>query len=168
MLLSSSVIALASAAVLLADGCAVPASSSTPSASEASVTAQQGTFTRLLAQNTSGYIEPAEVVIRDRAALESAWRVLHAGNQGAELPSVDFARSTLALIAVGERPTGGHALRVDRVTRQGNTAVVHYTMTRPGPSCMTTQAITAPVELISMPRVEGEVRFQQAVVVEPC
>jgi hypothetical protein len=169
MPLSPVLFVLASASLTLADGCQSSASSSsTPASAEAQVTAVQDTFTRILSQNSSGYPESAEVVIRDRAALEAAWRALHAGNQVAELPAVDFGKSTLVLIALGGYSTGGHALRVDRVTRQGDAAVVHYTVTRPGPSCMTTQAITSPVELISMPRAAGEVRFQQAVVVEPC
>lgn len=168
MLLSHSIMALTSAAMLLADGCSTPVASSTPNAAETTVTRDQVTFTRLLAQNTSGYMEHSEVVIRDRSGLEGVWRVLHAGNQGAELPSVDFAKSTLVLIALGERTTGGHALRVDRVTRQGESAVVHYTVTRPGPGCMTTQVITSPVELISIARVTADVRFRRADVVESC
>ena len=166
MLLSSTVIALASTMLVLADGCAAPPASTTTA--EATVTGQQQSFTRLFSQSTSGYPEPAEEVIRDRRALEAVWRALHSGNQGAELPAVDFARSTLVLIAVGERSTGGHAIRVDRVTRKGDAAIVHYTVTRPGPGCMTTQVMTAPAELISIPRIGGEVRFQPTSVVEPC
>jgi hypothetical protein len=168
MPLLSSALVLATAALLLADGCSPPAASSTPSGAEAAVSTEQQSFTRLLLQNSSGYVEPAEVVIRDRPALEAAWRILNAGSQGGEPPAVDFGKSTLVLIALGEHSTGGYALHVDRVTRQGSAAVVHYTVTRPGAGCMTTQAITAPVELISMPRVAGEVRFQPTDVVERC
>ena len=128
----------------------------------------QSTFTRILAQNYSGYLEPAEIVLRDHAALEAAWRVLFAGNQGTPLPSVDFSRVTLVLLALGERSTGGHALQIDRVTKEGDNAVVHYTVKRPGAGCMTTQVITAPTELISIPRVAGEVRFEKTEIVEPC
>ena len=128
----------------------------------------QSSFTRILAQNTSGYPEPAELVLRDRAAFETAWRTLFSGNQGTPLPAVDFTKSTLVLLALGEQRTGGHAVRFDRVTRQGGAAVVHYTVTQPGPGCMSTMMITSPVELVSVPRISGEVRFEKAVVVEPC
>jgi hypothetical protein len=149
----------------------VPAASPSPQSPASSAPPPapvQSTYTRILAQNTSGYLEPTELVLRDHAALEAAWRILFAGNQGTPLPPVDFSRSTLVLLAMGERSTGGHGLRIDRVTREGDAAVVRYTVTRPGPGCMTTQVITAPTELISMPRVAGTVHFQKTEVVEAC
>ena len=128
----------------------------------------QSSFTRILAQNTSGYPEPAELVLRDHAALEAAWRTLFAGSQGTPLPVVDFKKATLVLLALGEQRTGGHSVHFDRLTTQGSTAVVHYTATKPGPGCMTTMMVTSPVDLVSVPRIAGAVRFEKREVVEPC
>jgi hypothetical protein len=128
----------------------------------------QADFTRILAQNTSGYAERVELVVRDRKAFESAWRTVFAGNQGAPLPEVDFARSIVVLIALGEQRTGGYSVEVDRVARTGDAAVVHYTVTGPGPGCMSTMMITSPVEIVSMPRVAGTVSFSRTTKVEPC
>jgi hypothetical protein len=168
MLLPLSTCLLAVATLWLADGCGAPAQSAPGDSASLAVSDDQSSFTRLLAQNTSGYPEPAELVLRDRAALESAWRTLFAGNQGTPLPAVDFGRSTLVLLALGEKNSGGHAVRVDRVTRKGSTALVQYTVTQPGPGCMTTMMVTSPVELISIPRVAGEVRFARSTVIDRC
>jgi hypothetical protein len=122
----------------------------------------------LLAQQTSGFTEPVELVLRDRAALADAWRTLHAGLPGNPPPSVDLVSRMVVLVALGERSTGGHDVRVDGVVPDGDGATVRYTVTQPGPGCMTTQMITSPVVAVSVPRVAGDVRFERRTATQAC
>jgi hypothetical protein len=128
----------------------------------------QSSFSRVLTQNASGFDEPAELVIRDRAALESAWARAFNQVQGNPAPAVDFSRETVILVALGPRTSGGHAVRVDAVTRSGESAVVRYTATSPGPDCMSTQALTSPVEVVRTARIGGAVRFARHDAVQRC
>lgn len=128
----------------------------------------QPSFTRVLTQKASGFDEPAELAIRDRAALESAWARLFNQVQGNPAPAVDFTRETVILVALGRRSSGGYGVHVDAVTRSGDGAVVRYTATSPAPDCMTTQALTSPVEVIRAPRIGGTVRFERRDAVQRC
>jgi hypothetical protein len=125
-------------------------------------------FTRILTQRTSGFDEPAELVIRDRAALESAWSRVFNQVVGDPPPAVDFARETVILVATGGASSGGHSVQVDAIDRSGDGAVVHYTATSPAPGCMTTQSLTSPVDVVRTSRIAGQVRFDRRNVVQPC
>ena len=128
----------------------------------------QSSFHRMLTQKSSGFDEPAELVIRNRAALESAWARLFDQVQGNPAPAVDFTRETVLLVALGRRSSGGYAVRVDAVTRRGESAVVRYTVTSPGPGCMSTQALTSPVEVVRTTRLSGAVRFARRDLEQRC
>jgi hypothetical protein len=131
-------------------------------------TPPQSSFTRILTQHTSGYDESAELVIRDRGQLESAWKTLFNGIPGNTPPTVDFAKEMVVLVALGSRSSGGYAAHVDAITRGADGAVVHYTATRPGSGCMTTQSLTSPVDVVRTARVAGKIRFERREVVQPC
>ena len=145
-----------------------PTPTSAAPAAGADVRPDQPTLTRLASATTSGFTEPAELVLRDAPALAEAWRTLHGGIPAESPPAVDLARDMVVLVALGERSSGGHAVRVDGVSPAGDGATVRYTATRPGASCMTTMEITSPVDAVRVPRVDGAVRFERRDVVREC
>jgi hypothetical protein len=125
-------------------------------------------FIRILTQRTSGFDEPTELVIRERAPLESAWVRAFNMVQGNPPPAVDFSRETVILVAAGARSSGGNDVRVEAVTRSADGAVVRYRVTKPGPGCTTTQSLTSPVEVVRTPHIAGHVRFDRRETVRPC
>ena len=144
-------------------------SAAAPSPTPAGATVStQPPFTRLATAETSGFTEATELVVRDASAAAQAWQRLHQGVPGTAPPAVDFSRQMIVLLALGERSTGGHAVRFDSLTVDPAGAVVRYTATSPAPSCMTAQMITSPVEAVLVPRVDGEVRFERRSVVQAC
>ena len=150
-------------------GAAPPASAPRSDSTTRQMTAPaQPAFTRVLAQRMSGFDEPAELVIREQSALESAWSRVHNQVQGNPPPAVDFARETVLLVALGRASSGGHDVHIDAVARTGDEAVVRYTATRPGPGCMTTQALTSPVDVVRVPRIAGSIRFERRDAVQRC
>jgi hypothetical protein len=94
--------------------------------------------------STSGLTAPAREVIRDDGAYARFWAGLGAG----ERPSVDFSRDVVIAVAAGQQPTGGHAITVNRVVRQGAGLAVEVLTTNPGAGCMTTQQLTQPVDVV--------------------
>ena len=125
-------------------------------------------FTRILSAATSGFSEPAEMVLRDRASLSGAWSTLANGVAGNPPPNVNFARTMLVLLALGPRGTGGHSIHVDSVQASGNDLVVHYTVTSPGRDCVSVQMLTSPVAVISIERNSGDVHFKRRSMVGTC
>jgi hypothetical protein len=92
----------------------------------------------------SGLDSPARKVIRDDSTYAQFWQALGAGQR----PAVDFTRDVVIAVAAGQRPTGGHAIAVERVARAGKSMTVQVVETVPGPGCWTTQQITQPVDVV--------------------
>lgn len=122
-----------------------------------------GSLVRLHAARQSGFAEPATLVVQDAGAWRSAWEQVLPRRSGAPEPppAVDFRRFTVLVVALGERPNGGYAVRVDAAEpAAAGGLVVRYTVTRPSPDAITTQVITSPVEVVRVPRATGPVRFE--------
>jgi hypothetical protein len=113
--------------------------------------------------------EPGVRVLRDRAAWEAAWRELQAGLAAGPAPAVDFGREMVVVVAAGQKSSGGHAVRVDGTSQGADGGlVVHVTATSPGEGCMSTMALTSPVDVVRVPRAPGAVRSVTRNVAEPC
>jgi hypothetical protein len=87
------------------------------------------------------------LVIRDPATWAHFWSELGAGVR----PEVNFSRDLVIAVASGERPTGGHDVYVQQVTRSGGDLRITVLETSPGPDCMTTMARTQPVDVVMVP-----------------
>ncbi len=122
----------------------------------------------LYASASSGHETAARLVVRDPDEWLAVWRRLHGDQQADQPPPVDFTRAVVAVIALGERPSGGHAVRVDGSAEAGGEVVVYATAVAPGPTCMTTQQITAPAVAARVGRGDGRVRIELRRETRPC
>ena len=110
----------------------------------------------------------SEFVIQDIDEYTRRWRGIVQGSPDAAMPAVDFSKTTVLLVALGSRNTGGHTVRIDSVVSASSAITVFYTTTSPGSRCMSMQMLTAPVEVISVDRVPGAVRFRKKSVTGAC
>jgi hypothetical protein len=65
-------------------------------------------------------------------------------------------------VRLGHRPTGGHAISVTRITRDGPTLTLRCEITEPKDGMIVTQALTYPANVVSVD--EGLVRGIRVVV----
>jgi hypothetical protein len=107
----------------------------------------------------SGIYKPEQVVIRTDAEWQSLWQ-RHA--PGRTAPAVDFSKNMVVAVFLGSRPSGGYAVQISGVRTVGNTLVVQWNESRPGPGQVAAQVITSPAHIVAVPRHAGEVRFEQA------
>lgn len=86
-----------------------------------------------------------------------------------QIPPVDFGRERLVVIALGERPSGGHEVTLELVRNEGSTTLVVHEHS-PGPKCMTTMALTHPVALgvLDEPLDRDSVRFEERASIKDC
>ena len=122
---------------------AAPASAA-PGAGYAPYGVQPLQIRRIGEYSTSGITTPARLVIRDDSSYARFWASLGAG----ERPAVDFSRDLVIAVAAGQQATGGHGIVVERVTRTADGLAVEVVETTPGAGCVTTQALTQPVDVI--------------------
>jgi hypothetical protein len=88
-------------------------------------------------------------VIRDGNSWSDFWSELGMGDR----PEVDFNRDVIVAIAAGQRSSGGYEIAVDRVRQADGELTVEVVETAPGPNCITTTALTQPVDVVAVPAV---------------
>lgn len=120
--------------------------------------------------SSSSLRAPQRTVIGDMTAWRAEWSRLWAGAASAPpLPAVDFSREVIVLAALGERPTGGYQILIDSATTASEGGVVvHVRTVSPGARCGVYHALTQPVDLARLPRVQGPVTFRDRAVVANC
>ena len=124
---------------------------------------------RLVHAYYSGFNQPARTVIRDEESWRSAWATYYTGMLPIVSPPViDFSSSTVVLVALGSRSTGGYDITVSRVARDAGIVYVEVTSTSPGDKCYTTQAFTQPVDIVVVPHTVDEAVFVERKTVHQC
>lgn len=120
-------------------------------------------------RHSSGLEDSARTVVRDAQAWSALWAQIVANHSPTPpVPSIDFSREMLIVAAMGTRNTGGYSIKVESVSGSSTELVATVTATSPGRSCMTTQAFTAPVDIMRVPRSELPVRFVEQRSVNEC
>lgn len=117
----------------------------------------------------SGFTAPARLVVRSEAEWRDAWaRIYQRRMPTPALPAVDFAREAVLVAALGERPSGGHGIVVDSVYDTGAELQAVVRRTSPGAGCMTTGALTQPVDAVRIPATSKSVKFVDRDQVNDC
>lgn len=78
------------------------------------------------------------VTFRDDGALQ------HSGRVSAGIEAVPVGRGLRISVYQGEQPSGGYAIRIERITRAGDELRVHAAFITPAPGAIVTQALTSP------------------------
>jgi protease stability complex PrcB-like protein len=95
----------------------------------------------------TGIGESRRLVIRDANAWAEFWSELGVGDR----PDVDFTQNVVVAVATGQRPSGGYEIAVDRIHQANGELTVDVVETAPGPNCMSTAALTQPVDVVVVP-----------------
>lgn len=107
--------------------------------------------------SNSRVTEARYVIARDYEQFRQLWKE-HNGSLE-QLPEVDFQSEMVAGIFMGERSTGGYAVTIDEVLKEGETFKFYYSESEPPEGSMTIQILTAPAHLIALPRSEAYPEF---------
>ena len=99
----------------------------------------------------TGINERRRLVIRDANGWAAFWSELGVG----ERPAVDFTRDLVVAVAAGQQSSGGHEISVSQVTSTNGELRIEVVETSPGPNCMTTTALTQPVDVVVVPAVDA-------------
>lgn len=108
----------------------------------------------------SGIAMEQNVVIQDASAWAALWEK-HKKNHVPvpALPSIDFSQQIILGVFLGTRPTGCYSVLIQRIYTDGGTVFVEYKESTPSADAICTQALTAPSELVAVPRMGQPVVF---------
>jgi hypothetical protein len=119
--------------------------------------------------DNSGMRESERLVVRDETTWRTVWAAIWRNSTTVpEVPSIDFAREMLVVAALGQRGTGGFGILVESARMTNDGLAVRIRTFAPGARCVTTQALTQPVDVARLPRSDGAVRFRDVAVVVDC
>lgn len=120
-------------------------------------------------RSNSALEDSARIVVRTSAEWTTLWNRIVANHAPKPpVPAIDFEKEMLLVAAMGTRPTGGHAIEIEAVDRDGSSITASVRTRSPGKNCMTTQALTAPVAIVRIPRSDLPVRFVEEHIVTSC
>ncbi len=93
--------------------------------------------------------------VLDEPHFVEVWELAH----GTEtpMPSVDFATHEVLAVFDGERTSGGYEVAVEQILDVGTVREVNIVRTAPGASCITTQALTSPFQMVVVPKTDNRI-----------
>lgn len=126
-------------------------------------------FVSVLKLQYSGLVEEVQEVLKSRADWANLWSAATSGfDPSRDVPAVDFGRDVVLVAALGRRPTGGYEVFFTAVYEDKEYLYAIVTEVSPGIGCLTSQAFTAPVAIVTVPRREKPVRFVERADVRNC
>jgi hypothetical protein len=119
--------------------------------------------------SNSGVATAEQTVIRTSNAWQDLWRRIHSIRRPAPaLPAINFDREMVIFVAMGQQTSGQHAIVITGTEFEGQRFVVRVTQSRPGPGCIVTLGLTAPVDLAIVPRDDSQPEFEVRQVQSDC
>ena len=100
--------------------------------------------------NAAAAPERKNIAAYDEEGFARLWAMAHIEGS-TPMPDIDFSKQYVIGVFAGTKSSGGHSIAVSRVSDSGDTRTVAITLTKPGPGCITSQAITSPYQIVSVP-----------------
>lgn len=108
-------------------------------------------FTVLAEGNYSGSItERKNFRIRSEAELQELWRMVYTTGGPAAAP-VNFEKSEVLAVFDGTHASGGYGIEVESIEDSRAVRTIHIVHTAPDDSCLTTESISSPFQMIVVP-----------------
>lgn len=115
----------------------------------------------------SGLEDRARLVVRDEQTWTQVWsRIVANHSPRPATPRVDFSTKMVLVAAAGTKRSGGHDIEITGFDAAASSASVLNVV--PGNTCMTTAALTTPVDIVLVPRVAREVAWEERELAREC
>ena len=122
---------------------------------------------------TAGFVsDQLRIVVRDRDTWVEVWKRINSGpnSQNAPpMPEIDFTQEILVVAAMGFRPTSGYQITIDAaylIESYPRLEVVVRSVENT--RCGGFTVITAPIDIVRIPRTDRPVVFRETQVVADC
>jgi hypothetical protein len=115
--------------------------------------AMQAVSSDIAAYLYSGMKDRHRLAVPDSQAWTALWRqVTQNILPPVPVPAIDFNTDAVIIASMGMRPTGGYSIEIESVQAAEGTLYVTVLERSPGTNCVVTQAVTAPVHAVRVPR----------------
>ena len=86
--------------------------------------------------------------VTDARSFKELYRALNIEN----IPEVDFSKSNVVALYMGQRNTGGYSITIETMRADGETTYLKKKETTPEPGSMVSMALTAPYVIVAIPK----------------
>lgn len=132
-------------------------------------TPQEISFATIKSSENGGFENKTTQVISSKDEFEKVWKQAWVRFSDApEIPTIDFSKKQVLLIAIGAKNNGGFGLEIDKIVANKTNLTVNYIETKAGENCMTTQAIVFPFELIEIEKTSKKIVFSSSEKINDC
>ena len=113
----------------------------------------------ILVQGEQGnFVDAQEKVLTNATALGEVMTIINSTRKPPiETPNIDFSKEYVGLIALGQKNTGGYAIKIANIRNVDQEMVVY--LQQPKPSKYVTMALTTPFVLFKFDKQEGVPSF---------
>lgn len=105
-------------------------------------------FAPIVSGFNSSVTERKNYLITSSTQLSELWKMFATNSKP---PVVDFVSSNVIAVFAGQKPTGGYSISVSKI-KDSDTRTVTVLLSRPDKNCVLTQALTAPYQIIKIPK----------------
>ncbi len=117
----------------------------------------------------SGVSDSTRFVVRDSVQWTQTWtRINQPFIPAPTPPRIDFQHEMVVVAALGNRPSEGYDVMLERAVEDSAGIEVEVRVSSPASGCPVGAAMTQPVDLARIPVSGRPVRFRQRNVVVPC
>jgi hypothetical protein len=118
---------------------------------------------------STGINDARTEVVTDQATWVALWEEIWRNHSEApELPAVDFSQEMVAFVSTGSQPSTGYYVELRAALETGGGVEIQGIAVSPAKNCGVGAAITNPVDIARMPRVEQPVKFAVQPSVHQC
>ena len=102
------------------------------------------------------------VVVDSQAEWQNLWR-RHTGQKDRPFQGtmIDFTDTTVIGLFLGKRSTGGFSIAIQDLVATQDEIIVNLVETAPPPDAMVAQVLTAPFQIIQVPKISKPIQFHQ-------
>lgn len=121
-------------------------------------------FTPLAQGEQSTVSTRANYLITSKSELADLWKMVDARGQ---IPVVDFTTNNVIAVFAGKEPTAGYTIAVSKI-QDTSTREVTVTLSAPGGSCVLAQKVTAPYQIVELPKTSLNFTHQDILTTTSC
>lgn len=104
--------------------------------------------------------EPTTLVVSNQVQWAELWTRHSKAIPTPPVPKIDFDKESVIFVSLGRKNSGGYSIAVDSIEQQEGGLVVHVSTKSPPRGSMSIQALTAPFDIVAVPKLQGKVTFQ--------
>lgn len=126
-------------------------------------------FNEIKTGENSAYSKFTTLEIHSFKELSASWTKLFAKyDRKPPIPTIDYEKNMLLVVALGERSNAGYAIKVKSIMESKNELSVITEETKPGNTCNSAMVMAYPFQLIEIPKTEKPIKFRMTVKINEC